>query len=84
MRQALGNLELPQTITTLNNNTQKIEVGLVEEVYTDRENTDQTLQLKSKAVAPFVISIGIIRSNFGDESFSILLDPDQTELNCVD
>ena len=40
MRQALSNLELPQTIATLNNNTQKIEIGLVEEVYADRENTD--------------------------------------------
>jgi len=36
MRQAFVNLELPQTIATVNNNTGKIEVGLVEEVYADQ------------------------------------------------
>ena len=40
MRGAFKNLQLPQTIATLNNNTGKIEVGLVEEVYADKENTD--------------------------------------------
>lgn len=39
-RHAIKNMSLPQTIATLNNNTGKIEVGLVEEVYTDKENTD--------------------------------------------
>jgi hypothetical protein len=34
------NLEIPQTIATVNNNTGQIEIGLVEEVYTDKENTD--------------------------------------------
>ena len=40
LRAAFVNLELPQTIATLNNLTGKIEVGLVEEVYADKENTD--------------------------------------------
>jgi exosome complex RNA-binding protein Rrp42 (RNase PH superfamily) len=40
VRGAFQNLSLPQVIATLNANTNKIEVGLVEEVYTDRQNTD--------------------------------------------
>ena len=40
LRAAITNLQLPQTIATLNNLTGKIEVGLVEEVYADKENTD--------------------------------------------
>lgn len=44
---AFLDLEFPQTIATLNNNTGKIEVGLVEEVYTDKQNTDQPVKIKS-------------------------------------
>lgn len=38
-------MELPQTIATVNNNTGSIEVGLVEEVYADKQNTDKPLTL---------------------------------------
>lgn len=41
IRSAFGDLCLPQVIATMNANTNKIEVGLVEEVYTDKDNTDQ-------------------------------------------
>ena len=42
------------------------------------------MKIKSWEFAPYVISIGIIRSESENQSFSILLDADQTELNCVD
>jgi len=77
------NLEIPQTIATVNNNTGQIEIGLVEEVYTDKENTDQPLVLKSKDHAPFVISVGVINME-GDASPMVIVDANQTELNCVD
>ena len=41
VRSAFEDLCLPQVIATMNANTNKIEVGLVEEVYTDKDNTDQ-------------------------------------------
>ena len=41
IRSAFQDLCLPQVIATLNANTNKIEVGLLEEVYTDKDNTDQ-------------------------------------------
>ena len=89
VRAALLNLELPQTIATLNNNTGKIEVGLVEEVYADKENTDQPIVLKSALHAPFIISIGVIRNTSqditnADSNLAILLDATQTELKCID
>lgn len=40
VRAAMLNLKLPQVIATLNSNSNKIEVGLVEEIYTDKSNTD--------------------------------------------
>ena len=40
IRNAFNDLALPQVIATMNTNTDKIEVGLVEEVYPDRDNTD--------------------------------------------
>ena len=40
IRNAFNDLALPQVIATMNTNTNKIEVGLVEEVYPDRDNTD--------------------------------------------
>ena len=40
VRSAFEDLQLPQVIATMNANTSKIEVGLVEEVYTDKDNTD--------------------------------------------
>jgi len=81
LRGAFKDLQLPQTIATLNNNTGKIEVGLVEEVYADKENTDQLIQIKSEP--PFIVSIGVIRDSACDEML-ILLDPDQTEMQCID
>ena len=41
VRSAFLDLQLPQVIATMNANTNKIEVGLLEEVYTDKDNTDQ-------------------------------------------
>jgi exosome complex RNA-binding protein Rrp42 (RNase PH superfamily) len=40
IRAAFLNLQLPQVIVTTNENTGKIEVGLLEEIYEDQENTD--------------------------------------------
>ena len=40
VRCAFEDLQLPQVIATMNANTNKIEVGLLEEVYTDKDNTD--------------------------------------------
>ena len=40
IKNAFEDLQLPQVIATMNANTSKIEVGLVEEVYTDKDNTD--------------------------------------------
>ena len=40
IRAAFQDLSLPQVIATLNANTNQIEVGLVEEVYPDKDNTD--------------------------------------------
>lgn len=89
MRAAFINIQLPQTIATMNNNTGKIEVGLVEEVYTDKENTDMPIIIKSAKQSPFVISIGIMRNSIfssgnNDSDTQILLDPETTELNCID
>lgn len=60
-RAAIQNLRLPQVIATLNTNSNKIEVGLVEEIYTDKSNTDQLVELKSAKEAPYVVSIGLVR-----------------------
>lgn len=88
IRGALINVELPQTIATMNTNTGKIEVGLVEEVYADKENTDMPITLKSAKKAPYLISVGIIRnilttSAEGDDT-QVILDGDSNELNCID
>ena len=69
-------------IATLNANTNKIEVALAEEVYTDRENTDQLIELKSAASAPFVISVGVCRDAV--EGDIIVMDCDGIEIQCVD
>ena len=69
-------------IATLNSNTNKIEVGLVEEVYPDKDNTDQLVKLKSAKAAPFVVSIGIIRDEVDGDL--VVLDCDETEVQCVD
>jgi exosome complex RNA-binding protein Rrp42 (RNase PH superfamily) len=82
VRAAFLDLALPQVIATLNSNTNKIEVGLVEEVYPDKDNTDQLVVLKSAKVAPFLVSIGIIRDEVDGDL--IVLDCDETEVQCVD
>jgi hypothetical protein len=73
----------------LNNNTGKIEVGLVEEVYADKENTDQPVVLLSSSHAPFLVSVAIIRNTLAsseseDSKILVILDPDQTEMQCID
>ena len=47
VRSAFQDLALPQVIATLNANTNVIEVGLFEEVYPDKENTDQLQMIKT-------------------------------------
>ena len=82
VRAAIANLRLPQVIATLNANTNKIEVALAEEVYTDRENTDQLIELKSAATAPYIISVGVCRDPV--EGDIIVMDCDGIEIQCVD
>lgn len=65
-------------IATLNVNTSKIEVALAEEVYTDKENTDQLIAIKSAAAAPHVISIGVCRD--GAEGDMVIMDCDAIEI----
>jgi len=69
-------------IATLNANTNKIEVALAEEVYTNQENTDTLINLRSVATAPFIISLGICRDPV--EGDIILMDCDSIEIQCVD
>ena len=82
MRSAFCDLALPQVLATLNSNTNKIEVGLVEEVYPDKDNTDQLVVLKSVKSCPFVVSIGIIRDEVDGDL--VMLDCDENEVQCVD
>jgi exosome complex RNA-binding protein Rrp42 (RNase PH superfamily) len=81
VRAAFSNLALPQVIATLNANTNKIEVGLVEEVYTDRANTDALVKLKSACDAPYIVSVAIVRDAQAD---MVVLDCDSVEIQCVD
>ena len=69
-------------IATLNVNTNKIEVALAEEVYPDKDNTDQLIALKSAAAAPHVISIGICRD--AADTDIVIMDCDAIETQCVD
>lgn len=89
IRSAFLNLELPQTIATANANTGKIEVGLVEEVYVDKENTDKPVKVvDDEAVVPFVVSLGLIADELaGAESalpVIVLIDSSDEELQCLD
>ncbi len=77
VRGAFQNLSLPQVIATLNSNTNKIKVGLVEEVYTDRQNTDQLLSLPSVKHAPFIVSAAVVRDAQKD---LVILDLDSVEI----
>ena len=75
-------MQLPQVIATLNANTNKIEVGLVEEVYPDKDNTDQLTLVKSATDTPFIVSVGVCRDPIDGDL--IVLDCDETEIQCVD
>ena len=82
IRSAFQDLSLPQVIATVNSNTNKIEVGLVEEVYPDKDNTDQLIKPKSAKNAPYIVTIGILRDEV--EGDLIVIDCDETEVQCVD
>ena len=41
-------------------------MGLLEEVYEDKENTDQLVKIQSAAMAPYIISVGFIRDAYND------------------
>ena len=86
IRGSLQDLKLPQTIATMNNNTGLIEVGLVEEVHTDKENTDKPVIMASAANAPFVISLGVIADEGDAQALPILplLDASIEEMSCLD
>ena len=70
----------------MNNNTGLIEVGLVEEIHTDKENTDKPIILASAARAPFVISLGIIADEGDTQALPMLplLDASIEEMCCLD
>lgn len=78
VRCAFEDLDLPQVIATMNANTGKIEVGLMEEVYTDKDNTDQLLQISSTSSMPFVVSVGVLRDEVDGDL--IVLDCDSVEI----
>ena len=78
VRSAFQDLSLPQVIATMNANTNKIEVGLVEEVYTDKDNTDQLQLIKSAGAAPFIISIAVLRDEVDGDL--VVLDCDSIEI----
>ena len=82
VRSAFEDLCLPQVIATMNANTNKIEVGLLEEVYTDKDNTDQLQQIDSASSMPFVVSVGVIRDEVDGDL--VVLDCDSVEIQCVD
>jgi len=62
VRAAFQTLRLPQVIATLNANSNKIEVGLVEEIYPDKANTDAQIELSSVKDSPYIVSIALMRT----------------------
>lgn len=86
IRGSFLDLKLPQTIATLNNNTGLIEVGLVEEIHPDKENTDKLVTLTSAERSPFVISLGIIADESDTQTLPLLplLDASIEEMCCLD
>lgn len=68
----------------MNAGTNQIEIDLVEEVYLDKENTDQLLQLRSTANAPYVISVAVCSDQGTGEGDVVVLDCDSIEIQCVD
>ncbi|CDW84684.1 UNKNOWN [Stylonychia lemnae] len=81
IRSAFLDFQLPSVNATLNNNTGKIEVGLVEEIYEDQENTDKLETLKSAKNSPYILSIGFIRDEAEDV---VVIDADDQENQCFD
>eukprot|EP00347_Sterkiella_histriomuscorum_P020972 403335752 len=81
IRSAFLDFQLPAVNATLNNNTGKIEVGLVEEIYEDQDNTDKLERLRSAAKAPFLFSVGFIRHEVQD---IVGFDADDFEIQCFD
>lgn len=87
VRSALIDLALPQVIATLNSNTNHIEVGLLEEVYPSRQNTDEPVRLKSAVRGPHLLSVGVVREidqSSGSVFDATVLDCDSLEIQCVD
>lgn len=82
IRSAFQDLCLPQVIATLNANTNKIEMGLMEEVYADKDNTDQLQTIASTQNMPHVISVAVLRDEIDGDL--IVLDCDSVEIQCVD
>ena len=74
----------------MNNNTSLIEVGLVEEIHTDKENTDKPVMLASAKSAPYVVSVGVIVEEGGASGSQGVLpiipvvDADGEEMGCLD
>jgi len=66
----------------MNANTSKIEVGLLEEVYTDKDNTDQLQSISSTQSMPFIVSVGVMRDEVDGDL--VVLDCDSVEIQCVD
>lgn len=54
----------------------------MEEVYTDKDNTDQLQTITSSAQMPFVVSVGVLRDEVDGDL--IVLDCDSVEIQCVD
>ena len=81
IRSAFQNLRLPQVIATLNANSNKIEVGLVEEIYPDKANTDALQEITSTRDSPFIVSVALMRDQQQD---IVVLDVDAFEIQCVD
>lgn len=68
----------------MNANTNKIEIGLIEEVFPDRQNTDEPMKLKSTQDAPFFLSVGILRGIESSGGDLIVMDLDSVEIQCID
>lgn len=81
VREAAQDMRLPQVVATVNHNSNKIEVGLVEEIYTDRDGADQLMPVEKCENAPYVVTVGVLR---GNQSDVVLLGLDQIETQCVD
>ena len=55
---------------------------MVEEIYTDKDNTDQLVTLKSAARAPYIVTVAVMRDARGDDI--VIMDCDSLECQCVD